>query len=33
MAHEQPLLYALLSIAFALFAGWAASEVFRRLKA
>lgn len=31
-AHEQPLLYGLLSIAVALFAGWGASEAFRLLR-
>ncbi|MEM9813435.1 MAG: TIGR02186 family protein [Pseudomonadota bacterium] len=31
-AHERPLLYGILSIAVALFAGWAASEVFRLLR-
>lgn len=32
MAHRQPLLYGALSLLIALFAGWAASEVFRRLR-
>ena len=31
-AHEQPLLYGILSLAVALFAGWAASEAFRLLR-
>ncbi|QHQ36243.1 TIGR02186 family protein [Algicella marina] len=31
-AHERPLLYGLLSLAVALFAGWAASEIFRLLR-
>ncbi|MHA3916014.1 TIGR02186 family protein [Halovulum sp. GXIMD14793] len=31
-AHEQPLLYGLLSLAVALFAGWLASTVFRLLR-
>ncbi|MEM8788957.1 MAG: TIGR02186 family protein [Pseudomonadota bacterium] len=31
-AHERPLLYGLLSLAVALFAGWVASEVFRLLR-
>ena len=31
-AHEQPLLYGILSIAVALLAGWAASEAFRLLR-
>lgn len=32
LAHNQPLLYGILSIAVALFAGWAASEAFRLLR-
>lgn len=32
MAHEQPFYYGLLSLAVALFAGWAASEIFRRIR-
>ncbi|HSF92623.1 MAG TPA: TIGR02186 family protein [Paracoccaceae bacterium] len=32
LAHEQPLIYGLLSIAVALFSGWAASEIFRRIR-
>ncbi|MEO0914230.1 MAG: TIGR02186 family protein [Pseudomonadota bacterium] len=31
-AHERPFLYGVLSLAIALFAGWAASEVFRLLR-
>jgi len=31
-AHEQPLLYGVLSLVVALFAGWAASEAFRFLR-
>lgn len=31
-AHERPLLYGILSIAVALFAGWLASEIFRLLR-
>ena len=31
-AHERPLLYGILSIAVALFAGWAASEAFRFMR-
>ena len=31
-AHERPLLYGIVSIAVALFAGWAASEAFRLLR-
>lgn len=31
-AHERPLLYGILSLAVALFAGWAASEAFRFLR-
>ncbi len=31
LAHEQPLIYGLLSIALALFVGWGASEAFRVL--
>jgi len=29
MAHEQPLLYGILALLVALFAGWSASEIFR----
>ena len=32
MAHEQPLLYGILSLLVALAAGWAASEAFRLLR-
>ncbi|MEL6679825.1 MAG: TIGR02186 family protein [Pseudomonadota bacterium] len=32
LAHEQPFVYGILSIAVALFAGWAAAEVFRRIR-
>lgn len=32
MAHEQPLLYGLLSLAIAVAAGWAASAAFRALR-
>ena len=32
MAQHQPLAYALAAILIALFAGWAASEIFRRLR-
>ncbi|KAF0675320.1 TIGR02186 family protein [Profundibacterium mesophilum] len=32
LAHEQPLLYGLLSIAIAILAGWAASAAFRQFK-
>lgn len=32
MAHEQPFYYGLMSLAVALFAGWAASEIFRRIR-
>ncbi|MEL6425510.1 MAG: TIGR02186 family protein [Pseudomonadota bacterium] len=32
LAHEQPFIYGILSIAVALFAGWAAAEVFRRIR-
>ncbi|MXU64493.1 TIGR02186 family protein [Oceanomicrobium pacificus] len=32
LAHEQPLLYGLLSLAVALLAGWGASEAFRLLR-
>lgn len=32
LAHEQALLYGLLSLAIALFSGWFASEVFRLLR-
>lgn len=31
-AHERPFLYGILSLAVALFAGWAASEAFRLLR-
>ncbi|PQM67972.1 MAG: hypothetical protein CML38_00460 [Rhodobacteraceae bacterium] len=32
MAHKTPLIYGIFSILVALFAGWAASETFRRLR-
>jgi uncharacterized protein (TIGR02186 family) len=32
LAHEQPLLYGLLSIAIAIGAGWGASAVFRYIR-
>ncbi|MEM9268665.1 MAG: TIGR02186 family protein [Pseudomonadota bacterium] len=32
LAHKQPFVYGILSIAVALFAGWAASEAFRLLR-
>ncbi len=32
LAHEKPLIYGLFSLAVALFSGWLASEIFRRLK-
>jgi hypothetical protein len=32
MAHEQPLLYGLLSLAIAVGAGWGASAAFRYLR-
>lgn len=32
LAHEQPLVYGLLSLAIAIFAGWLASAVFRYLR-
>lgn len=32
MAHEQAFLYGILSLAVALFAGWGASEIFRRIR-
>lgn len=32
LAQDQPLLYGILSLLMAAFAGWAASEVFRRLR-
>ncbi|WP_308915924.1 TIGR02186 family protein [Jannaschia sp. LMIT008] len=33
LAHEQPLIYGLMSLGIAIFAGWAASAVFRFIKA
>ena len=32
LAQDQPLLYGLASLLLAVFAGWGASEVFRRLR-
>jgi uncharacterized protein (TIGR02186 family) len=33
LAHEQPLIYGILSLVIAIFAGWAASAVFRYIRA
>jgi len=32
LAHDQPLIYGILSLAIAIFAGWAASAVFRYIR-
>ncbi len=32
LAHEQPLIYGLLSLAIAIAAGWSASAVFRYIR-